>query len=325
MDKNKLIQYIEDFKNKKILVIGDIMLDKYIHGNVTRISPEAPVQIVNVKEEKYVPGGAGNSANNIASLGGQAFISGLVGEDNEKSILIQELQNKKVNPDGVFTEQDRPTIVKTRVMAMTQQLLRIDYEKKHQIKEETIEKITDYVKTIIPNIDAVIISDYCKGMNSEKLIKQIIEICNQNNKLTIIDTKSKDYLMYKNCTLIAPNHIDAASMTKIDENHEEDLTKIGKRFQQDLNCNVLITRGKKGMTIFEKESIKTIPTKAKEVYDVSGAGDTVVAALTLALCSGATLEESAILATYAASIVISKLGTAVTTIDEIKKVIENER
>ncbi len=310
--KDDLLRILENFKGRNILVIGDIMLDKYIWGNVERISPEAPVQVVQVEKENYLPGGAANVANNISALQGNAIIVGIVGNDEPANIVIEELRKRKIQTEGVFTDEKRPTIQKVRIIGQKQQLLRIDYEKKEYLEIEIEAKIINFIKEKIKEIDAIVISDYAKGVITENLINQIKSIA--NSKIIIVDPKPKHKDFYKNVSLISPNEKEAKEMA----DKEEDLVK-------ELNAPVLVTKGEKGMSLLEKDgNITNIPTKAKEVYDVSGAGDTVVATLALALASNATLKQASILANHAAGIVVAKLGTATATKDEIKKSIENE-
>lgn len=314
---NELLNILNNFKGKNILVIGDVMLDKYIFGNVERISPEAPVQVVEVEKENYVPGGAANVANNIVALQGNALMVGTIGKDNEANILLNELKKRNINTEGIFIEKNKPTTQKVRILGQKQQLLRIDYEKKEYISKEIETNIINFIKNQINNTNAIIISDYAKGVITENLINQIKDIA--SNKIIIVDPKPKHKNFYKNVSLITPNIKEAKEMT-----NKEDINDMGKELMKELSTSILITRGEKGMSLFEKDEITNIPTKAKEVYDVSGAGDTVVATLTLALAAGATLKQAAILANHAAGIKVGKLGTSTVTIEEIKKNLENE-
>jgi len=318
--KTELLQILNNFKGKKIAVIGDVMLDKYIFGNVERISPEAPVQVVEVKKENYLPGGAANVANNIAALQGNAFMVGIVGKDNEANILLEELKKRNINTQGIFTDNNKPTTQKVRILGQKQQLLRIDYEKRDYLNEETENNILNFIKEKINNIDAIIISDYTKGVITENLINQIKDIA--KDKTIIVDPKPEHMDFYKDVSLVTPNIKEAREMTNSKSN---DFKEIGRKMLNRLNSPILITKGKEGMSLFEIDgNIINIPTKAKEVYDVSGAGDTVVATLTLALASNATIKEAAILANHAAGITVGKLGTATVTIEEIKQSLENE-
>lgn len=313
---NELLNILNNFKGKRILVIGDMMLDKYIFGNVERISPEAPVQVVEVEKENYLPGGAANVANNIAALQGNAFMAGIIGKDREADILLNELKKRNITTQGIFIDSNKPTIQKVRILGQKQQLLRIDYEKREYLNKEIENKILNFIKEKISNIDAVIISDYAKGVITQNLIDQIKDIA--KDKIIIVDPKPKHKDFYKGVSLVTPNIKEAKEMT-----NKEDINEVGKELINKLNTEILITRGEKGMSLFEKHEITHIPTKAKEVYDVSGAGDTVVATLTLALAAGATLKQAAILANHAAGITVGKLGTSTVSIEEIKQSLEN--
>lgn len=318
--KQRLLKILEEFKSKKILVIGDIMLDKYIWGDVSRISPEAPVQVVNVVRETYEPGGASNVANNVASLGGNSFMVGIVGNDDAKNILLQELKKRKINTEGIFTDNDKPTIQKIRVMGRSQQLLRVDYEKKEHVHKYIENSIVEFLKKIVKNVDVIIISDYAKGVITNSICSKLIQLSKDYNKSIIVDPKPKHSDFYSNVTLITPNNSEASEMTGIEDGTDEAIAEIGSKLLKQLGTNVLITRGEKGMSLFEKNgNVTHIPTKAKEVYSIIGAGDTVVSTLALALASGAELKEAAMLANIAAGIKVGKIGTASVSIEEIKK------
>lgn len=324
MDKERLLKIIEQFSNKKILVIGDVMLDKYIWGEVSRVSPEAPVQVVKVDKESYAPGGAANVASNVASLNGETYMIGLVGDDSAKKILISELKSRQINTEGMVEDKNRPTIQKVRVIGKGQQLLRFDYEEKAYLEEDMEKKILDFVLKRIQNIDAIIISDYAKGIITKNLAEQLIKLANEKKKVIVIDPKPKHKDFYKNATLITPNNDEACEMLNVEEKDDEAIINVGKKLLEDLDSPLIITRGEKGMAIFEKNSeITNIPTKAKEVYDIVGAGDTVVATLALALASNATLKEAATIANYAAGVTVGKVGTSTVTVDEIRSALEN--
>ena len=325
MDKEKLLRIIEQFSNKKILVIGDVMLDKYIWGEVSRVSPEAPVQVVKVDKESYAPGGAANVASNVASLNGTTYMIGLVGNDPANKMLISELNSRQINTEGMVEDKNRPTIQKVRVIGKGQQLLRFDYENGNYLDERMETKIFDFVLKRIQNIDAIIISDYAKGIITKNLAEKLISLANEKKKIIVIDPKPKHKHFYKNATLITPNNNEACEMLNIEEKDDNDLIKAGKSLLENLNSALIITRGEKGMAIFEKNNeITNIPTKAKEVYDIVGAGDTVVATLALALASNATLKEAATIANYAAGVTVGKVGTSTVITDEIKNALKNE-
>ncbi|MCH8004319.1 MAG: D-glycero-beta-D-manno-heptose-7-phosphate kinase [Nanoarchaeota archaeon] len=324
---NKLIGIIEQFKNKKILVLGDVMLDKYIWGDVSRISPEAPVQVVNVVKESYSPGGAANVANNIAALNAKSLMVGVVGKDLTKNQLVEELEKRNIDVSGLIDDENKRTIRKVRVFGRNQQLLRFDYEKKGYVDNKIESNIFDFILKKIDEIDAIIVSDYAKGTITKNLMEKLIALCKEKNKIIVVDPKPKHKEYYKNATLIAPNHTEAHQMTSLLEEEPSgvEIEKIGKQLLKEMNSTVLITKGKKGMSLFEKDGrITNIPTFAKEVYDIIGAGDTSVATLTLALASGASFEEAAIIANHAAGMTVGKIGTSTVGIEELKESIENE-
>jgi len=321
--KNRLLKILDNFRGKKILVIGDIMLDKYIWGDVSRISPEAPVQVVNVLRETYEAGGAANVANNISALSGDALMIGITGNDDARKILVEELRKKNIDVNGVLIDKDKPTTQKVRILGKSQQLLRVDYENKEHVHEIIENSIISFVEKNIKNIDVVVISDYAKGVLTPKVSKKIIDISKQNKKIIIVDPKPKHREFYKDVDLITPNNAEASEMSGIEDGSDETIIEIGNKLMKSSNTNVLITRGEKGMSMFEKSgSVTHIPTNAKEVYSLIGAGDTVVATIALALASGADFKEAAVLSNIAAGIKVGKIGTASVSVEEIKKEIE---
>ena len=322
---NNLIRVIEQFKNKKILVLGDVMLDKYIWGNVSRISPEAPVQVVEVAKESYAPGGAANVANNIAALGAKSIIVGVVGKDQTKEQLVSDLKKRNVDVSGLIEDGNKRTIRKVRVFGRSQQLLRFDYEKKGYVNADTENKIFGFIENNIGNADGIIVSDYAKGTITKNLMEKLILLCKGKNRIIVVDPKPKHRDFYKNATLITPNHKEANEMANISEEAEDaDIKMVGKKLLEEMNSTILITRGEKGMSLFEKNGkITNIPTFAKEVYDIVGAGDTSVATVALALASGADFEEAAIIANHAAGITVGKVGTSTVSVEELKESIEN--
>ncbi len=322
--KQKLLKILEKFSNKKILVIGDIMLDKYIWGDVLRISPEAPVQVVNVLRETYEAGGAANVANNISALGGKAFMAGIAGNDEAKDILLKDMDKKGIRTDGILIDNDKPTTQKIRILGRGQQLLRVDYENRQHVHNDIEKAMIDFLEKNIKDADVLIISDYAKGVITPKLSSRIIQMAGKLKKPVIVDPKPKHSNLYSNVLLVTPNNAEASEMAGIEDGSDDSVLKMGTKILKSLNTNVLITRGEKGMSLFQKDgTVKHIPAKAKEVYSLIGAGDTVVAAIALALASGASLEESAILANIAAGIKVGKIGTASVSVDEIKKEIES--
>ncbi|MBL7147213.1 MAG: D-glycero-beta-D-manno-heptose-7-phosphate kinase [Nanoarchaeota archaeon] len=315
----KLTKILEEFPKRNIMIIGDVMLDKYTHGTVKRISPEAPIQVAEVQKETYTPGGAGNSANNIASLGAKAYILGVIGDDYSGTQIKQELKKRKINIEGIIEEKNRQTTLKQRTIAQGQQLLRLDYETQEEIQKETETKLIDYITEKIHDIDGIIISDYAKGLITGNLAKKTIILASSYNVPVMIDTRPQHKIYYKYATIITPNESEARKMAKLDK---ASIEKVGKKLVKKLNATVLITRGEKGMTLFRKNnSMKHFPTVAREVYDVSGAGDTATAVLTLSITSGAKIEQAVQIANTSAGIVVGKAGTATTTIEEIKEVL----
>ncbi len=320
-----LTKYIDLFKKKKIVVLGDVMLDEYIWGEVSRISPEAPVQVVNVVKEEFVPGGAANVAVNVADLGGQVCLVGVIGEDSAKSVLLKQLEQRKVETDGLVVDKEKTTILKVRVFGRKQQLLRFDYEKAGDVCDLTEKKLIEVLRKKIKTADLIVVSDYAKGVITQNVMESLINECKEKNKMIIVDPKPEHKHLYVNTTLITPNHSEAHKMSGFPEiNGDKDIEGMGQHLVKYLNCTVLITRGEKGMSLIEKNSkVKHIPTFAKEVYDIIGAGDTVVATLALCLASGASYEEAATIANYAAGITVGKVGTSTVSPSELKEIMKD--
>jgi len=314
-----LIKIIDNFKGRKVCVIGDLMLDKYIYGEVERISPEAPIPVVKISSELFTPGGAGNVANNIATLGGLAYIVGIVGKDKPGDQLLLEFNNRYINTEGIILDEAKTTIEKMRIIARGQHMIRVDREDGRYVNKTQENKILKFIKTNIEYFDILVVSDYAKGLITRSLSLKLINITHQYNKLLVVDTKPVHANYFKNFYLITPNLKEAKEMTGL-----ANINTMGRRIQKQLNCNVLITQGAQGMTLFEGQKIRHFPAKAKEVFDVAGAGDTVIAAVALSLASGADLEMAANIANHAAGITVGKVGTATVSIEELKKdIIEN--
>lgn len=323
---DRLKKLIGRFDNVSVLVVGDLMLDEFIWGKVSRISPEAPVPVVWVVSESIMPGGASNVANNISSLGGKVYLAGAVGCDERGRLLIEELSKRDINAEGVVMEAERPTTLKTRVIAHSQQVVRIDKENTSDISSDTIKKILEFAKVIIDDIDAVIIEDYGKGVIVPELLSPLVQLAKRHKKIITVDPKENHFPMYRNVTAITPNHHEAARASGIMAGNGAAIEDIGRKLLKQLSCEaVLITLGENGMCVFERNGMITkIPTVAQEVYDVSGAGDTVISAYTLALAAGAKAIEAAHIANCAAGIVVGKVGIAVTTQKELIGKIKTE-
>lgn len=314
MDYKKIIR---GFKDRNILVIGDLILDHYIWGKVNRISPEAPVPVVEVTREEYLMGGAANVAHNIVSLGGKASVIGIDGQDIAGEALINILRQKGVNCDGIFTE-NRPTTVKTRVIAHNQQVVRFDREDKKYVDGKILRGVLGYINSVLLRYDAIILSDYQKGMISSELIRDIVKKTKPKGMFIAVDPKVGHFDFYKGVSLITPNVMEASSGSNIEIRDDRTLLRAGKSLMKKLSCKaVLITRGEQGMSLFEKNKVTHIPTVARKVYDVTGAGDTVISAFTLACASGADMEGAAVIANHAAGIVVGEVGTAVATPEQL--------
>ncbi|MBN2251892.1 MAG: D-glycero-beta-D-manno-heptose-7-phosphate kinase [Candidatus Altiarchaeota archaeon] len=321
-----LYDILQGFKDGSVLVIGDLMLDKYIFGDVSRISPEAPVQIIDIQSESYVPGGAANVANNVAALGGTAQVVGVIGRDEEGEKLVSELARRGIRTDGAFVDDKRPTIQKVRVIGRNQQLLRMDFEDTKPMEADLERSVCDHLEKAVKAVDAVVVSDYAKGAVTLNLMENVIKLVRRDGKTLIVDPKPGHKSYYAGADLITPNSKEAGEMSGLEGGSDEEIEAMGKRLLEELNATVLITRGEKGMSLFQKSGgITHLPTKAKEVYDVSGAGDTVVGTLALSLSAGANITDAAILANHAAGITVGKLGTSTVSTAEIKKDLEHEQ
>jgi D-beta-D-heptose 7-phosphate kinase/D-beta-D-heptose 1-phosphate adenosyltransferase len=310
---------IKEFKNKKLLVVGDIILDRYLYGKVSRISPEAPVPVVEVVDEAFLLGGAANVAHNIVSLGGKASVAGIIGHDRAGGVMQNLIAEKGIAMDGII-EDKRPTTVKTRVIAQKQQIVRFDREDRKRIEGKCLDQVLSYIKNALPEHDAVIISDYKKGVISSALIKALVKYGKPYRMFTAVDPKVGHFHFYKHVSLLTPNLTEASQGAGVEIKDDKSLRKAGRTLMNRLLCDaVLITRGEHGMSLFERvpgtRDLKEahIPTVAQKVFDVTGAGDTVIATIALARAAGATLEQAAVVANHAAGIVIGEVGTAVTT------------
>lgn len=311
----RLTEIIDDFKGKKVGIIGDLMLDQFTYGKIERMSPEAPVSIILTKKEVFMPGGAGNTAANIVALGGEVFVIGVVGKDCAGKKLLEELKKRGIKTKGIIRYSKKPTIQKTRLLDGNKQVLRVDKEDAAPIDGATEKKILKFASLSIKKWDAIVISDYAKGTITKNLAKKIIATAKKCKKPVIADVKPKNISFFKNIDLLKINSKESAEITKID-----DVNESGKVIQGKLGCNVIITQGDKGMSLFENNKIAHFSPVASQVIDVSGAGDTVVAALSMSLVSGADLKQAANISNHAAGIAIGKSGTAVAYLEELKKI-----
>ncbi|MCP3898456.1 MAG: D-glycero-beta-D-manno-heptose-7-phosphate kinase [Desulfobacteraceae bacterium] len=315
---------INKFKDLKVLVVGDFMIDEYVWGNVDRISPEAPVPVVSVDSTSFTLGGAGNVVNNLVSMGASVSVVGTKGTGETGKILIKKLEEFKVDTKGLLEVSSRPTTRKIRIIASNQQMLRIDHETTKEINLDTFDELKQVLALQIPLVDLIIISDYAKGLVTEKIINFIVESTKNSKVLTIADPKGLDFSKYKNVSILTPNQKEAGLASNIDINNVDDIFKAGEKLLKKLNLEkLLITCGKHGMVLFEhgKEPF-TIKSEARQVFDVSGAGDTVISILGLAIASGATFKQSAMAANSAAGVVVGKVGTATLSRKELNNALD---
>lgn len=307
------------FSDFRVGILGDLMLDKYIIGDVERISPEAPVPVIAVKRESYVPGGAANTACNIASLKAKAILIGVLGDDLARRRLTDSAESFGIDTSSLVIDSQKTTTEKIRVIGQSQQLVRIDYESREYIGEETSARLWKAMEDL-KDVNAFVVSDYAKGVVTKDLLGQLIKKSQAENFPIIVDPKPEHRDWYEGVSLITPNRKEAEAMVGYSLENVREVEKAGLELQSRLKCDVLITMGAKGMVLFEKNNAPLhIPTLAREVFDVSGAGDTVVATLSLAICAGWSLEEAATLANRAAGVKVGKLGTAPVSLEEIQR------
>lgn len=304
-------------KKPNILVIGDLMIDHYLWGSCDRISPEAPVQVVNVKKESSVLGGAGNVINNLFALGANVDVISVMGDDAVANELKSLLEKIEVSSSNLIVEENRKTSKKSRLIASQQQVLRYDMESIDDISEQSSNKILENLKVNIEKYDSIILSDYGKGVLTTNLTKEIIKIANENKVKVLVDPKGKDYSKYKGSYTLTPNKKEAMEATNIDIKDEKSLVKALEDLKQKCDLEVsLITLSENGIAILKDELIVK-PTVAREVYDVTGAGDTVIASIAFALGNDLNIEEAISFANLAAGVVVGKIGSATASLDEI--------
>jgi rfaE bifunctional protein kinase chain/domain len=308
---NRLQKIFNSSKNRYIAVIGDVMLDKYVYGEVSRISPEAPVQVVDVRSTNYKLGGAANVANNIKTLGSEPILIGIVGDDMEGNIYIDTMKEQGLNTSGIFRDPSRPTTAKTRVIAHSQHIIRIDSEVKQNIDGKLKESILNFFKSNLDSFESVILQDYNKGILSKEMIH--ISFCRGAKKPIFVDPKFDNFFEYNYVTVFKPNRKEMQDALGVRLDGEESAIETGKKLIKMINCEwLIITRGEKGMMLFDKEKsgivVHNIPTRAIRVADVSGAGDTVISTLAVAASGGANIKEGIIIANHAAGLVCEEVG-----------------
>ena len=316
---------ISKFEKCHILVIGDLMIDEYVWGEVDRISPEAPVQVVSVLRDSATLGGAGNVVNNLVALGAQVAIAGILGAGANADLLIKMFRELGVDTTGVIQDPTRPTTRKTRIIGGHQHVLRIDRETKQEISEEQVNTLVRFAKDRIGAFDLILVSDYGKGLLSETLLRQIIDVANQNKKRIIVDPKGLNFGKYAGATAITPNKKEASLAAGIEILDDASLEEAGKKLLLDIPVQmVLMTCGKEAMVLFEQgnEPYRIMTSEVRQVFDVSGAGDTVVSVLGLGLASGHSFRQAAAIANVAAGIVVGKVGTATVSRKELQRALE---
>lgn len=330
LDKDKLISCIKKLSNAKVLVIGDLALDEMIYGDAERISREAPVLILQHTKTKHILGGASNAAHNVSTLNnGKVGVIGVAGNDYHSGFLFDTFKAANINCDGIVTDENRKTIVKTRISgsittSITQQIVRIDRQSKGFVSKETEDKIIQKIEQLLPNYDAIILSDYHIGTLTPRIIEFAINLANKLGKVSVVDAQ-RELSNYKNVTSMTPNLPDTEKSVGFEINNEEDLKKAGDKLLSQTNAkSVLITCGADGMFVAEPNGkYQKIPVFNKsEVFDVTGAGDTVTAVYSLALASGIDPVYSAVIGNVAASIVVRQFGCATTTIDELLNAVQ---
>src|SRR6266566_2861957 len=308
----------EIIPTRNIMVVGDVMLDEYLWGTVRGISPEAPVPVVEIRQQTYALGGAGNVAANLASLGSNVWLAGVVGADSHAAKIFELFSQTARISMHLYPCQDRPTTTKTRILAHSQQVLRTDREERHYIPPEAEANILTCVQERLDSLHACVLSDYAKGVLTDNLLSAVITTCNQAHIPVIVDPKGHRYSRYRGATVVTPNMTEA-SLAAGNEEGAMTFEQVADYLQGEIGDGaLLITRGPQGMSLFQPGSPPThIPAQARTIYDVTGAGDTVVAVLALMLAAGMDMENAARLANYAAGVVVGKVGTASVSIEEL--------
>ena len=311
---------LDRFDRARVVVLGDLIVDQYIWGKVSRISPEAPIPVVEVVRESFSPGGAANVASNLHALGASVEICGVVGGDPHGKMLLGMLEEKGIDTRLVLRDPGRQTILKTRIVAHKQQVVRVDREDTASLEGALLEEMTGRLKETIPGVDALILEDYGKGVIRQGLLAEMVPMARELGKIVTVDPKRDHFDFYRGVTAITPNRQEAEEASGIRISDKKGLHEAGDRLLERLRCEaVLITMGDEGMCLFQEgEPPLQIPARAREVYDVSGAGDTVISVFTAALVAGATFRQAAMLSNVAGGLVVEKLGTAVVTREEIR-------
>ena len=319
--KQHLLKQVEKFKGARVAILGDLMLDEHLWCEVSRISPEAPVPVARVTSVTHEPGGAANVAHNVVDLGGMPFLFGTVGQDGSGEKLCEILKTRGIGTDCIIRAKHRPTTLKSRVIAHHQHVVRVDREKTEPIKPETHQHVLAMFRTLLPQLGAVLVSDYHKGFLTDQLTRDVIRIARKAKIPVLVDPKGTQWHKYKHATVITPNRSEAEAVAKNKLSDEKTLsvaaTKLVKAYDLDY---LLITRSEQGMTLFPSARRPLhIDAIAQEVFDITGAGDTVIGTLAVALAQRCPIKDAMVLANVAASIVVTKVGTATATTAELQR------
>lgn len=328
MTDSQLADLLQEVEKQNILVVGDLMIDEYVHGTVDRISPEAPVPVVDVREEEETLGGAGNVVKNLKTLGADASVLSVIGEGKHGSKIQDQLQEYDVSLDNIFEESDRVSSKKTRILAdsYNQQIIRVDRETREDLQSSTYEQLMERYEEILPTMDAIVLSDYGKGLLTPKFTRNVLKKADREDVPTVVDPKGDDYGKYSEASIITPNTDETEEVTRIEIEDDSSLQKAGSKLLKQHSAGaILITRGSEGMALFETPglSFERFEARAREVYDVTGAGDTVVSMVALGLAISEDYPTAARLANVAAGIVVGKVGTATVSVDEIRDQLQN--
>ena len=313
------------FSGVKVLVVGDVMLDRYWWGSVDRISPEAPVPVVRLKNSECAAGGAANVAVNVAGLGATPVLVGLIGDDDEAKELKKALSDSGISTSELRTISGRPTTVKTRVVAHSHHVVRIDSEHTDELDGPQSDAVWQGLETLINDADVAVLSDYAKGILSGNFLPRLIEHCIAAGTPVLVDPKGREYKKYQGATLLTPNKMEASHAAGLDADGAESLSLIAQKLLKEVKLeSLIITQGEQGMTLYSKagETVN-FPALARKVYDVTGAGDTVIATLAVALGAGCDLPEAANLANIAAGLVVEKVGTTAIELEQLRHAAEN--
>jgi len=326
ISEKRLAQLKDSFNGLKIAIVGDMMLDCYYRGEVKRISPEAPVPVLEVDNEFYRFGGAANVALNILKLGGIPYPIGVIGNDNDGRIFKSLAEDFKINISGLIIDDSRPTTAKTRVIAHNQHVVRIDKESKKYLSSEVQEKLIKFIENEIDNLDGIILQDYNKGVLTPALIEKIISLANKKDLLITVDPKFNNFFLFNNVTVIKPNRKEAEDVLGMKLRNDDDITKAGASILEKTNAAyVVLTLSEEGIAVFERNKpVKRMPTVAQIVADVSGAGDTVISTLTMALAAKANIIEACYLANYAGGIVCEEVGIIPIELDKLFDTLRKE-